>query len=1416
MKFKRLLLFAVVVSLFLLGAGCIQPPVNLGCCLKANATNQNKCVLYNTTSFIESNLKFMGNGCDIKVGSCNITLPANPQQIAPYTGNSYNVTICTQNDIVACIAPNCLAMVCGDFKFKPRIGPGISPEQNTSDKLSDAGNVPADSGEGSSLSFYKAQCRFLPMDARLKGIMKTSKSQIDIFRLGVGESFDEFDKYRYYFPISDPFCSINPPGLLGDLRVDRYMNYLKPDGQQQPYSALPYNPLDPKNGITKNCLPANAALPPPFTFEQFIGTNTLQQLEPKLPPFTYENVIPDHFGYKFATYIREDYSIFSMNGQVSPSPFFNESGVFKALDKGFYRKWLSIAYTDNIYGIKPGPNQAQLTRAPFECDASGNECYSGSCSTQTYGRSVLLSYNKDPTLRQEVVADCNSAADPISGSPIVVCAPTLKVTPKQGAKPDIQYATIGVSAAHLELAEDYNPIGCAGGNDPCNGHQSCNGKCGHRSVFYPIANYKTDDLPDPEKPESLLAGDIVWNNFGHILSASQPQWDKSGKSFSISKIFSKPVTKSLSSTFTYETTCACKVTADPNYKCSDDEKKNYGWCPSFTEDPDSPPAGGAVFFGKPGGKIINLSALGDPNGIAIGYAIANPGEFENMMVVKNCGLLQKVPATPGDFGDFGCEPACQNACAGSPDLINKCTAWCDHKTPNPPCTIEKNSPVSDNYLSLPVPAIAFSDKNGELPISWQPLINTFTPYLQDRISSLKSGLGADCGNSVNPIDLAFASMPWVINFERGYTDPDAQSRSGKLVSTYYLSSLNALTLRDRNIYDEDFSKTVGISACNFRHYALAEDSDIVQSKSSSDFYNIAYSSQIYVFKYKPGSGKWGNCSINDFTYLPEVRTYGWCESCAESTLAYQEIKTAQNNSPQGHYLPYQSMKVTELDQGVINKEKICDWDFSKGIGISCFHKSITDISDYGTPPYGTATAATIPEASILKERAGNYLKSGVMPVFDLSDESNWFTINLKPWCAHPGTDECLEKLPLSSPDFKPLFGKMGAVVVIVGRINAGTNDKTKISEIVNRTSIVRQNCFGCLTAFHVSGASAKSFNDTVNFVLSDPLANFNVDVVTYDYAIPFAALDDSRYTASDIVNYSNAVLQSKGKPTMIVGLAVRNFILGQLETDQYVKLFDPFATNQSDFVKAGLIGAIYAPARNGIPGGGKEVIAGIVDVDKAGSGSPNKKFCALEQTFQKASGKSPIAIFSRAQPVGFVDCISCTSLDKAQGLCKQPDARKCDDGFACNLPIGLDPNSAKCPPNVVIDNQSINARCPICSTDFAGKNYACTLKHGNGTIEIQSGKMSYLTYDGYMEVLAGLSRPNKCCLEASAGGPRYTFIKESFEAPLSSPIAFSKTGDPNVDCGLGTNLNDVNKLSSFCGNNQVPIRNYDINCTITK
>src|SRR5512143_248705 len=222
-------------------------------------------------------------------------------------------------------------------------------------------------------------------------------------------------------------------------------------------------------------------------------------------------------------------------------------GTYKKIDDGFYRKYLSIAHTDTIYGL----TSATTTRAPFECDAAANDCYSGSCDISVYNRGDMLKTVLDE--QQEVVTDCNKVKDE-NGEDRVVCAPTTSVVPgSSGNPPNRNYANVNIVPMHIETSAS-SPVG---------------------AYHFPAAFSSIVSNPS--------AYGTVWDTFN---TSTYDVW----------KVGADRVTnKIVDYMYFYKTK---KKYCSVDYGTNNDSNTTVICSSVASTSADGPPAGGAVFFGQ--------------------------------------------------------------------------------------------------------------------------------------------------------------------------------------------------------------------------------------------------------------------------------------------------------------------------------------------------------------------------------------------------------------------------------------------------------------------------------------------------------------------------------------------------------------------------------------------------------------------------------------------------------------------------------------------------------------------------------------------------------------------------------------------------------------------------------------------------
>ncbi|MEM3541356.1 MAG: hypothetical protein QXF35_01330 [Candidatus Bilamarchaeaceae archaeon] len=372
-----------------------KPTEKISCCNRTVAENENRCELVNPPG----HFSYQPGPCDLEKNTCNITLlsvqkggtsgslggsggigttPIGGQTKKETIGlekNIIEVPICSGVTTDTCVQSNCMAMVCGDFLYRPK------PLQSmpTEEEIEAGAALPLTQSEEEGFSLYKADCKFFKMDENLSKLLERSGAVVNSFRFGIGSErphFEDFERFRYYFPPSDKFCSINTNG-----NIDRYLNYLEVCKIVGAANSIllcnqyknELNKTDPLSSISKyQCVPYTASLK---------ESNKMNFR--KLYPFLYTNK--------------------ESNDKLEPNSYkLKERGE---IDKEYYARALTAEYSDLIF--------KQNKTAPFECEI--DECLSGFCNKKDYKRSVIL--KKDGT---KIPVDCHYGT--INERRVVVCA----------------------------------------------------------------------------------------------------------------------------------------------------------------------------------------------------------------------------------------------------------------------------------------------------------------------------------------------------------------------------------------------------------------------------------------------------------------------------------------------------------------------------------------------------------------------------------------------------------------------------------------------------------------------------------------------------------------------------------------------------------------------------------------------------------------------------------------------------------------------------------------------------------------------------------------------------------------------------------------------------------------------------------
>ncbi|MEW6749279.1 MAG: hypothetical protein AB1295_06240 [Candidatus Micrarchaeota archaeon] len=363
------LLFASLIIIFLIAAGCtLKKPVSVGCCVLNDPLSPSPQCTELQGKDAQTEL-ISTQSCNVTGGYCDITIEVT---LADATSTSQlTVPICGEATS-PCISSDCIAQVCGSLTYNPVPVPSARDAAGFEEEAGETGSVGAidETRASTPTGLYGATCTLQRSDQTLTNYLQNSKgSFVNTFRFGVGDTFEEFDHYRWLFPISDIYCNANP--VAGT--KDRYMNYLlSPDEFEDKVDGASYDDPAEKVSSAGFCLQGEES---PFLGETYDGAD-------------------------FA-----DYRYYPVGRTTSPYSYMEES----VLDREFYSNFLTLIYSDELtaglssFSTLPEP-------APFECSSS-LDCASSFCNKQTYNRMLC----KDTSSGEWVLCGCDSAGKSCNG-----------------------------------------------------------------------------------------------------------------------------------------------------------------------------------------------------------------------------------------------------------------------------------------------------------------------------------------------------------------------------------------------------------------------------------------------------------------------------------------------------------------------------------------------------------------------------------------------------------------------------------------------------------------------------------------------------------------------------------------------------------------------------------------------------------------------------------------------------------------------------------------------------------------------------------------------------------------------------------------------------------------------------------------
>ncbi len=210
---KKEIFVLIVFFAFFVLLGCVNEPTYQFCCESDYAfpTDGSTPICRGTDANGELQ-ELSVNFCDEENWLCNLTID----------GNTQAVPVCPKIDTIKCNT-SCTGIFCGRFFFDPRPAPQSYPRSELHSADVDE-SVEMDFSD-EALGLWGAKCIVEDMDKDFLRKLENSKDiTMNIFRFGVGDSFQDFESAQYFFPITDRACRINIAG-----ETDRYLLYAIPN-----------------------------------------------------------------------------------------------------------------------------------------------------------------------------------------------------------------------------------------------------------------------------------------------------------------------------------------------------------------------------------------------------------------------------------------------------------------------------------------------------------------------------------------------------------------------------------------------------------------------------------------------------------------------------------------------------------------------------------------------------------------------------------------------------------------------------------------------------------------------------------------------------------------------------------------------------------------------------------------------------------------------------------------------------------------------------------------------------------------------------------------------------------------------------------------------------------------------------------
>jgi hypothetical protein len=1018
MNSRIYLAFLLVAFLFL--AGCSQEDLlrssmKVGCC-NLNESKKGNCVLEGNDAGV-SVLKTYS--CDLaSAGTCSAQiqytfniLDEASKKITTITPKPEDKTIpiCKVDTMDnPCIQRQCVAQVCGPFDFVPEsilsYRDNIVLSQKMADGESDDEDAPS-SDKSKSIKLYGTKCMNLNMDENLSRVFTNTKgSMVNIFRLGVGSSFQDFEKYRLLFPFSDLACNVYP--FLS--AKERYTNYFRMDYESAyanlaaTFNNLTYCPTQQGKSPLRNDIYGDVKQPPNYKFENVTAI---------------------------------------ADGKVRFS--------FEKFDDNFYDQLLRWTDRSVLNQVTPANYPAPI-QTEFEC-AAPSDCRSGNCDQNVYRRGMC---QRDDG--RWVNCECYGGGMYCAGETVIYPEPLgVKTTQDAVSKYDKGIPLYIRIQRQVAMKKIYDNPGGFLKRSYTNVYQ-CYFKgdgfgVDYKCFFaedekdkYPYADYfNCTDISDGKFDCNYLGGE--YNNGARFLfydvgTLPGLNDDDFYSPFSNKKLLSPKQNKEI--TCKSEADCpignncnfalgkcvpagmcadiknignlggSCKADADcPFYqKCGDSGKCEFSYCNSDAECPSnyclnyqcsgqlnyySPFSTSSAACSAPYSCSVQTT---DANGVGIGYC-----RFNGDPAAVSCG--NNNPFCPLGYSCdsvhqkciLDTNPQCFNAyeCQTSVSIDSATYLLdCDQEEDSDGLKIpgkylcggatiamDNFEPIPDaiNFLQNPPNGIYFFGKSREVTE-----VSDDQPGSDFRIGGDEDKPPSFIGytfltesefkqtNFFKTCELADKDYSvFYFEFAPLYS-MSSGGGSGQILNVFMLGSFDYGIIGSTYPYTYAGTETGYYYAGDLGKSVRPFDKLVNNRGYGSYGDNSFYPMEIIFIK------SLGRCKSNDNTPTPVVRSLGWCDACSYLTVAQQKVESSSSYST----LTNEYRRSSDPNQEPYKTVDICE---DTGDESTCTIKHKDGVSTIKLLDYMDKK----PESVYLLTSEVNDLKEGVMPILDVSDDSNW-------------------------------------------------------------------------------------------------------------------------------------------------------------------------------------------------------------------------------------------------------------------------------------------------------------------------------------------------------------------------------------------------------------------------------------------